>query len=114
MRISDWSSDVCSSDLARQRSNQRAQGFAAVPLQSFGDKGNGFRPIDLDQRAALAHHRPRRAITGVQALMRITVAIGQDRKSVVQGTRVSVRVDLGGRRIIKKKNNIKRYDDIYN
>src|SRR3546814_15896104 len=27
----------------------------------------------------------------------------EDRKSVVQGKRVSVRVDLGGRRIIKKK-----------
>src|SRR3546814_14400274 len=27
-----------------------------------------------------------------------------DRKSVVQGKRVSVRVDLGGRRIIKKRN----------
>src|SRR3546814_11346474 len=29
-----------------------------------------------------------------------------DRKSVVEGKRVSVRVDLGGRRIIKKKNEI--------
>src|SRR3546814_20365528 len=28
-----------------------------------------------------------------------------DRKSVVQGTRGSVRVDLGGRRFLKKKNN---------
>src|SRR3546814_16665593 len=28
-----------------------------------------------------------------------------DRKSAVQGTSVSVRVDLGGRRIIKKKKN---------
>src|SRR3546814_17434214 len=28
----------------------------------------------------------------------------EDRKSVVQGKRVSVRVDLGGGRIIKKKN----------
>src|SRR3546814_15582923 len=28
---------------------------------------------------------------------------GRDRKSVVQGKSVSVRVDLGGRRIIKKK-----------
>src|SRR3546814_17665049 len=28
-----------------------------------------------------------------------------DRKSVVYGKRVSVRVDLGGRRILKKKNN---------
>src|SRR3546814_17592671 len=33
--------------------------------------------------------------------------IGLDRKSVVKGKRVSVRVDLGGRRIIKK-NNIKK------
>src|SRR3546814_16206269 len=29
---------------------------------------------------------------------------GGDRKSVVEGKRVSVRVDLGGRSIIKKKN----------
>src|SRR3546814_12605142 len=29
---------------------------------------------------------------------------GEDRKSVVQGQSVSVRVDLGGRRIIKTKN----------
>src|SRR3546814_18213322 len=28
---------------------------------------------------------------------------GQDRKSVVEGKRVSVRVDLGGRRILRKK-----------
>src|SRR3546814_12650948 len=31
---------------------------------------------------------------------------GRDRKSVVSGKSVSVRVDLGGRRIIKKKKNI--------
>src|SRR3546814_16586910 len=31
------------------------------------------------------------------------VALAQDRKSVVEGKSVSVRVDLGGRRIIKKK-----------
>src|SRR3546814_18505129 len=32
----------------------------------------------------------------------------EDRKSVVQGTSVSVRVDLGGRRIIKKKKRIQK------
>src|SRR3546814_14719442 len=32
--------------------------------------------------------------------------VGHDRKSVVSGKSVSVRVDLGGRRIIKKKKNI--------
>src|SRR3546814_20607923 len=35
----------------------------------------------------------------------------RDRKSVVEGKRVSVRVDLGGRRIIKKKK-IESYDRI--
>src|SRR3546814_13815240 len=33
----------------------------------------------------------------------------QDRKSVVEGTSVSVRVDLGGRRIIKKKKYISHH-----
>src|SRR3546814_13797097 len=33
-------------------------------------------------------------------------AAGQDRKSVVYGKSVSVRVDLGGRRILKKQNDI--------
>src|SRR3546814_17639235 len=31
------------------------------------------------------------------------IAVGLDRKSVVSGTRESVRVDLGGRRVINKK-----------
>src|SRR3546814_17204912 len=40
---------------------------------------------------------------------------GRDRKSVVEGKRVSVRVDLGGRRIIKKKKNKnKETKDQYN
>src|SRR3546814_17980314 len=42
------------------------------------------------------HHDPDR--------LRGPVIKKKDRKSVVQGKSVSVRVDLGGRRIIKKKN----------
>src|SRR3546814_2975114 len=34
------------------------------------------------------------------------VGVLGDRKSVVEGTSVSVRVDLGGRRLIKKKSNM--------
>src|SRR3546814_16351003 len=34
-----------------------------------------------------------------------------DRKSVVEGKSVSVRVDLGGRRIIKKKNRLKNNEE---
>src|SRR3546814_19907465 len=38
----------------------------------------------------------------------------RDRKSVVEGKSVSVRVDLGGRRIIKKKNKKINSDNIHN
>src|SRR3546814_11073909 len=37
-----------------------------------------------------------------------TIITDRDRKSVVEGKSVSVRVDLGGRRIIKTHNNRKR------
>src|SRR3546814_13283447 len=75
MRISDWSSDVCSSDLRRHasgmpgglRRGRRTLGHCAAPRP-------GGHP-----------------------------AFHGDRKSVVWGKSVSVRVDLGGRRIIKKK-----------
>src|SRR3546814_15856843 len=43
------------------------------------------------------------AVAGVIANLHDVVIILGDRKSVVQGKSVSVRVDLGGRRIIKKK-----------
>src|SRR3546814_18800693 len=48
-----------------------------------------------------------RTATGgtVRALFRLRQHRQADRKSVVEGKSVSVRVDLGGRRIIKKKNN---------
>src|SRR3546814_11784230 len=90
MRISDWSSDVCSSDLVAGRLNVsrqpvthalavlKAQGF----LEASGRQGLTVAPID-------------------PALL--------DRKSVVEGKSVSVRVDLGGRRIIKKKHIIHKH-----
>src|SRR3546814_20311136 len=49
--------------------------------------------LSPDRRAAAARiERPR-----------LGCGCGEDRKSVVSGKSVSVRVDLGGRRIIKKK-----------
>src|SRR3546814_9449135 len=51
MRISDWSSDVCSSDLARARANECPLGAAALA-------GTGF-PIDrAATAAALGFDRP--------------------------------------------------------
>src|SRR3546814_12898304 len=93
MRISDWSSDVCSSDLARR--------------QPFGEKltqqiAGPF--VGPDQRRDV-EHEARRARVEVKPRRGFIHAVRQkaDRKSVVEGTSVSVRVDLGGRRIIKKK-----------
>src|SRR3546814_15943227 len=83
MRISDWSSDVCSSDLL-PRGRQLRQ-----PLPAPHREGDRRCRDDLRDRGR--RDRPVRRP-------------GQDRKSVVKGKSVSVRVDLGGRRIIKKKN----------
>src|SRR3546814_20719422 len=75
MRISDWSSDVCSSDLGLR---------PARPADRGGRRG----------RAGAADARDGRCLG--------QFALGGDRKSVELGKSVSVRVDLGGRRIIKK------------
>src|SRR3546814_11105506 len=51
---------------------------------------------------------PRKAVGSVIGIGGTAGALGGiDRKSVVEGKRGSVRVDLGGRRIIKKKKNTK-------
>src|SRR3546814_13278969 len=114
MRISDWSSDVCSSDLPAPIPPPRPPPSSACPPaaspSAYGPSGGsddlpapGHRPdaprrrhLRPDPRAARHpqqhHHRPRPPA---------------DRKSVVQGKRVSVRVDLGGRRNIKKKTTTK-------
>src|SRR3546814_19925117 len=84
MRISDWSSDVCSSDLD----------FANVDL------GVEVGREMLAVIAAVAIEDVER----VDALDMMLLEPGgeEDRKSVVQGKSESVRVDLGGRSIIKK------------
>src|SRR3546814_14214557 len=97
MRISDWSSDVCSSDLdwfaaseIRWLAAIAAVGFVAFLIWELTDKN----PI-VDLR--IFRHRG-----FVAASVTYTVAFGAflDRKSVVLGKSVSVRVDLGDRRII--------------
>src|SRR3546814_19522931 len=101
MRISDWSSDVCSSDLADPADDH--QGPARRPAAGLRRRL---------QRARLAVRRGPRpgAVDGVQR-GRAGPELQcrrPDRKSVVSGKSVSVRVDLGGRRIIKKKTPLKQ------
>src|SRR3546814_10930333 len=85
MRISVWSSYVCSSDLSSPRHGSRAISARRVAR----------REIPTAPSTAFHARRSR-----------------GDRKSVVKGMSVSVRVDLGGRRIINKKKK-KKYNNIY-
>src|SRR3546814_16889990 len=108
MRISDWSSDVGSSDLSAMlevTSQDAADGsrtyvvrgqvfFAsAVQFANSFDYLHASRQVLID--LTQAHFWDTSA---VPALDRVVLKL--DRKSVVSGTSVSVRVDLGGRRLI--------------
>src|SRR3546814_15278823 len=117
-----WSSDVCSSDLY---AGNVARAVDAVPEQVEADpdvahagRGEGAGDVvdDLHARPPCARRAgiaafgdPACGIGGPSAAgraARITAFLREcpiDRKSVVWGKSVSVRVDLGGRRIIKKK-----------
>src|SRR3546814_13165974 len=110
MRISDWSSDVCSSDLngvdiygkfahphkCNELLRPRQRWLRAFRLP----RAHLERPTPdsgLEDRAA--------ATSTLGALGRVTVpAKSGDRTSGVKGMSASVRIALGGGRIIKKKN----------
>src|SRR3546814_11033771 len=99
MRISDWSSDVCSSDLE-----------AVKPLGPIAYILKARVTLQRDLGYALSPFNAFLFLQGLETLplrirehCRNAVAVAEDRKSVVEGQSVSVRVYLGGRRIIKKK-----------
>src|SRR3546814_13163711 len=94
MRISDWSSDVCSSDL-----------IGADDLAAEDDTRISHRHRTRSSLSRVGRAAPGRAqrLSDRRHHARSRVA-RRDRKSVVEGKSVSVRVDLGGRRFIKTKN----------
>src|SRR3546814_18359019 len=97
MRISDWSSDVCSSDLI-------AAAFGEIAALR-GDAGIFRTHIYLATGRIDAERRILREVAPGDEIE--IAGAGSDhaaRKRVVKGKSVSVRVDLGGRRIIKQKN----------
>src|SRR3546814_19375239 len=102
MRISDWSSDVCSSDLHRHDALRPLAGGDVGTERQLRHGGAGFcREAEPQGRAGMpVPDLDRLDAVPVRALARLEQ---EDRKSVVEGKRVSVRVELGGRRIIKKK-----------
>src|SRR3546814_16542454 len=96
MRISDWSSDVCSSDL-----------FTACSSSDPALTSSEDPPLRAVHQ--MTRMTPRRGSDGYQGAWpgrdqgRRQGHSEGDRKSVVEGKSVSVRVDLGGRRILQKK-----------
>src|SRR3546814_11032768 len=107
MLIIDWSSDVCSSDLEVGEDLRLAQGLGGAvggvaapcldrrhvaPERDRDVFARGAQTLEPLDRQKPVHLLQRRSQTG-----------SEDRKSVVEGKSVSVRVDPGGHRIIKKK-----------
>src|SRR3546814_15565329 len=103
MRISDWSSDVCSSDLGEFNDSSHGinRGRRLAACVRTGTNGRGRERAAGRSRV---HHHGGTAADGARRRQD-----RGDRKSVVWGKRVSVRVDLGGSRIIKQQKN--RYND---
>src|SRR3546814_20052312 len=116
MRISDWSSDVCSSDLDARRAAAGARGDRGRGRRARGDerlhriaqgelfeRGRslfGHRELHYEGRAGRGD---RRAADRRKSVRRLGQLRKGDRKSVVDGQSVSVRVELGGGRYIKQK-----------
>src|SRR3546814_13003001 len=119
MRISDWSSDVCSSDLLGRHV---AHLLALLQLLEIGIHQTVLVEVDLaairrlDEAVALIAEQAgdlavRRHLMGLDppgplAGMVLQAAPGGfegDRKRVVTGKGLSIRVDHEGRRIYKKK-----------
>src|SRR3546814_11474876 len=117
MRISDWSSDVCSSDLAIGLAVAvQVVGVAAAPGQQGRVLVARHRLADTELHGGelclvesrvhgmpprLRTTRPRRKLIDARGGLPPGRA---GRKRVVSGKSGSVRVDLGVRRLIKKKN----------
>src|SRR3546814_15922392 len=119
MRIRDWSSDVGSSDrpnpgAAELRRGAGRRSLAARPAPAAGERrerGRRGAEAAVWRRLAAARRadlRRRRARPLLQHAFLQGLSASADRKSVVLGKRVEVRVDLGGRRIIKKKNKTRK------
>src|SRR3546814_11297463 len=104
MRISDWSSDVCSSDLHAQICGHWPED-AAAPLDDQCPAGQGVIR-DWNHHGYVQTERNVRFLADDIVSAWKQIGDGKDRKSVVSGKSVSVRVDLGGCRIIKKTNKI--------
>src|SRR3546814_20647195 len=97
-RISDWSSDVCSSD---RPGTGGTKGAAPVAITAMS------KPITSPVPSLTVRASRSIEVTAVSRTSRTrgsSYSPSGDRKSVGEGQGVSVRVDSGGRPLMKKKN----------
>src|SRR3546814_11051448 len=112
MRISDWSSDVCSSDL-RNVEPGNVIGDTQMCARHWLAVTSYPNAEDAQQSAVPAARQPRtiqkveridtRDQSHQQANQQVPDRPRADRQTGAEGKEVSVRVDLGGRSINKKK-----------
>src|SRR3546814_20343220 len=100
MLISDWSSDVCSSDLPPPRAVGVAHALRSAAADATRSLNPEAPPVMDGASCFGAPPTPDRGRYSGES------ALEEDRKGVVEGQRVSERGDLGGRRRIKYKKEV--------
>src|SRR3546814_14105370 len=102
MRISDWSSDVCSADLGSGCSpiSRRSQ-VAKTPVNVAASVKARLLKLAREEHQPFDVLLVRFALA--RLLYRLSISALRDRKRVVEGKSEAVRVDLEGRGVIKKK-----------
>src|SRR3546814_14861778 len=124
MRISDWSSDVCSSDLIPKKTSifSPKRWRPSMPDGRISQAGGRRMAIDESMKPQWERERKERGrdleqaqtlqsgggggtYDGMEArVAKLESGVDEiERKSVVEGKSVSVSVDLGGRRILQEK-----------
>src|SRR3546814_20208893 len=102
MRISDWSSDVCSSDLTSRHS--QGTGLQQLFTSPYEDR---LQSQQLGPRPLPSREWRCRCFCFLNVLRKSSLKSTREARRSEErrvGKSVSVRVDLGGRRIIKKTN----------
>src|SRR3546814_15654512 len=103
MRISDWSSDVCSPDLMIAAAGGPT--IRVAPYATYGTaelSANALTALEGRSACLLANHGVIATDPDLQRALWLAGEVETDRKSVVYGQHVSVPVDLGDLRPIKK------------
>src|SRR3546814_11142750 len=105
-RVAGQLSGELSLNYVEGHSDQRIEGVYRRHIDLASGR---FALIEKSREFTLVPWRPvlerhlGKQVSGIARGETISWSLGRDRESGVEGKRVSVRVDLGGRRIIKKK-----------